>query len=191
MANRRNLTVAWVLLLGASFIVTSQVWYTVTYDFNGASLTLTATGLTAWSMVNAAQLLSAILLVAIALSRGKLRTSVAFAGTALLAAVTANNLLSLPSDVPPMVNAMVEKASGVSGGGLGGSSQAIIDVLHDPALVVTYGLISVLTVIVAGITAVSSRKWVAKTADKYSKPNRVQKSDESKGDNIALWDSQR
>ena len=191
MASRRNLTLAWLVLMVASFIAGSQNWYTVKYDFNGSLQTITATGFTAWSLVNAGEMLAVIGFAAVALGRGRVRVALAWINAALASVIAAYNLLQLPTAVPASVNALVEKASGIAGGGVGGSSAAINSVSTAPGAIIAYAIFLVLLVLVQVAVATTSPRWTTKTTDKYAKTKATKLSDDSQGDNIALWDSQR
>ena len=201
LAKRRILSV-WLLLVGAQWLIAGQTWYRVVYTFDGTQKTLNTSGIAAWSEVNGLMLFGAVAFVALLLTRG----SAARITTALVALVSASItslvVSAFSADVPPAVNASVEKLSGIAGGGAGGVSAAIDAVTRESALVWSFAVVAILLVLVQLGAAIGSKNWVSKPrVDKYTTKHmsnitkdakKTAPSDETdKSRNIELWDSQR
>lgn len=202
------------MLVGAQAIVAGLNWTWVMYDFAGQHKELNVSGYNVWPLASAQVLFGLAGFAVIALTRGLARRIMAFVIATISTAMTAFNIgdltAVLANHVPAKVNGMVEKASGVSGGAPDGSSQAIL--FHTTAftLPLAFTLAALLLAMLQLGVAYTVGRWTAtEKRDKYQRgaskasslktdANKSQKSksqatDEGtqKGDNIALWDSQR
>ena len=205
MTKKRNLLAVWLVLLGINFAIISQNWYVVSYQFDGTVKHLSVSGIAAWTLVNAAQILGFISLAAVALSRGAVRLVLTWLTLVTQILLFTQNLATLTVKVPPLVNGMVETASGVSGGSSKSISEAIIEVQQSVGL--AFGFVACMALILAVhlVAAINSPRWATiETADRFAKTVAVKPSAgrkassestettaDTKGSNISLWDSQR
>lgn len=201
------LTVA--LLAGAA----SLPWYWVMFAAGGVEKQLELSGFAALPLVSAQISLGALSVLGVMLSRGLMRTILAWFAAALAlnlsfvnALVVFNDIASGGANIPPKLNTMIEKASGLAGGGLGGSSVAIEESSSSGTFGLLFVLLSMILVALLVLMAIKSRSWSAtEKTDKYSRADNATKAAktskstkskgetlaESKDDNISLWDSQR
>lgn len=213
LASKRSLV--WLGLLNVALLAgaASLPWYWVMFAAGGVEKQLTLSGFTALPLVSAQVSLGALLILGVMLSRGPMRTVLAWLGAALSAlitfanaAVVFNDIASGGANIPPKLNTMIEKASGLAGGGLGGSSVAIEESSSSGTFGLIFVLLSVTLIGLLVVMALKSRSWTAnEKTDKYSRTIKAAKADktsksakskgetaaESKDDNISLWDSQR
>jgi len=210
--DRAGLLLAWVALIGLQLAVASPTWYWVSYSFGEAEKQLSVSGFNSWPIVTGEIMFSLVGLGAVLLSRGLVRrflawlvaAASAFNSIGLLAAV----LPSLGAVVPPKVNGMIEKASGIVGGAANGSSSAINHYAATAPLIVVFAIAGLALAVLQVWVALRVPAWNATAGrDKYAraqateaiaKANSKGKTKaaskagrKGKGDNIALWDSQR
>lgn len=206
--DRARLLLGWVALIGVQLAIASPTWYWVSYSFGEAEKQLSVSGFNSWPTVTGQIMFSLVGLGAVLLSRGLVRRILAWIVAAASTFNAVGTLLavlpSLGNRVPPKVNGMIEKASGIVGGAANGSSAAINHYSATSVLIVLFAI--------AGLTLAVLQVWVAlrvpawnATAgrDKYARAQATQTSTKpmtkaqakaarkGKGDNIALWDSQR
>lgn len=201
----------WAVLILVQFAIASQNWYHVRYTFDGTVKSLDATGIAAWQLINGSIMFDAVGLAAVLLSRGMVRKVIAAAVTLVSLGIALLNLGALGSSIPPAVNAMVVKASGVAGGVNGSASDAIVSISSRPGFHIGFAITVIWMLVVQVATFVSATNWnQAQTVDKYarqpaksaksssksdsksgSKSKKTKKKLDSKSNNISLWDSQR
>ena len=213
LASKRSLV--WLGLLNVALLAgaASLPWYWVMFAAGGVEKQLTLSGFAALPLVSAQFSLGALLILGVMLSRGLMRTILAWLGAALAlnlafanALVVINDIASGGNNIPPKLNTMIEKASGLAGGGLGGSSVAIEESSSSGTFGLLFVLLSVTLVVLLVLMAIKSPSWsTTEKADKYSRASNAAKAAkssksakskaettaESKDDNISLWDSQR
>ena len=186
------------------------------YDFAGQHKELLVSGYNVWPLASAQVLFGFAGFAVMSLTRNLARRVMGFVVAVISAAMAAFNLFSLPAafanDVPAKVNAMVEKASGIAGGATDGSSEAILFHTTAATLPLAFTIAAVLLALLQISIAFTVRNW-SKTEkrDKYQRPQskpepqpqvsaknpkagksgKASKGKPEKGDNIALWDSQR
>ena len=210
--SKANQLLAWVVLVSVQAGVAALNWTWVMYDFAGQHKELLVSGYNVWPLASAQVLFGFAGFAVMSLTRNLARRVMGFVIAAISAAMAAFNLVSLPgafaNDVPAKVNAMVEKASGISGGATDGSSAAILFHTTAATLPLAFTVAAVLLALLQVSIAFRVSNW-AKTEkrDKYErpqskpassaknqktgKPSKASKGKPEKGDNIALWDSQR
>jgi hypothetical protein len=210
--DRAGLLLAWVALIGLQLAVASPTWYWVSYSFGEAEKQLSVSGFNSWPIVTGEIMFSLVGLGAVLLSRGLVRRFLAWlvatASTLNAIGLLISVLPSLSNRVPPKVNGMIEKASGIVGGAANGSSSAINHYAATSALVVPFAILGLALAALQIWVAVRVPAWNATAGrDKYARaqgadalpktttktnPKAPTKSErKGKGDNIALWDSQR
>lgn len=192
--NRRTLTSSWLLLLGIQYLLVIQTWFTVRYEFDGTVKTLTATGLAAWPMTNGAVLFSLVGLAGIFLSRGPIRRILAWLVAIVGLALAVLNLAGLAQAVPPAVNAMVEKASGIAGGSETGVSAAIVSSSSNGLPIMLFAFTSLALALLQLVIPFAVGRWTAADGrDKYQRQAQpaTTQTETSKDSNIGIWDSQR
>ena len=207
--SKANQLLAWVVLVSAQAAVAGFTWTWVMYDFAGVHKELNVAGYNVWPLASAQVLFGFAGFAVIALTRGLARRVMAFLIAALSIAMAVFNLSDLAGAisnvVPPKVNGMVEKASGIQGGGADGSSAAILHHMTAVTLPIAFTLAAVLLALLQlGIAFTVGRWATGEKRDKYTrgKPSVAEKPKgkggksaakeaAQKGDNIALWDSQR
>jgi hypothetical protein len=196
-----------LVVSGLQYLIASQVWYIVSYTFDGTTKSLTTTGLAAWQLINGALLFNFVSFGALLLSRGVIRTVLAWVVLIASAGFGILNIESLLVKVPPVVNSLVEKASGIAGSGAGSGSGSVSDAIQTihtrGNFTFSYAITVVILLILQIGAAAFSKSWtstdkhdkyVRATANQSQAPvdtEKTAKNSDSKGDNIALWDSQR
>lgn len=224
MLSKRGLLSLWLLLVAAQAGLASLPWTWVQYNFGQTTKNLTLSGFDSYAILTGQVLLGLAAWAAVAVSRAVVRRVVSWLLVLISGFLCFSNLSLLRSNltdaVPAKANALVEKASGIAGGGPGGISAAISDHANTGTFAVLFVLASMLLLVVQLLIALNSKSWAAgEKRDKYAvgaaapatsstgettKPakNKTKSSTEktnktgkakkpAKGDNIALWDSQR
>jgi len=199
LTSRRFIFSLWALLALAALIVANQTWYWVSYLFGETTKSLSATGASAWPVVNGASWFWLIGLAAMLFTRNRVRSVFA----AILALVTATELVAFFSmigvGVSPTLNSQVEKASGLAGGTGGGLSSAITVANANQAMPKLFLGLAILLLMLQAVAVWASLSWkTTGKADRYAKPHKPGKSaqkaasgEQTKDDAISLWDSQR
>ncbi len=207
LRNKRAVLTGWAVLILVQFAIASQNWYHVRYTFDGTVKSLDATGIAAWQLINGSIMFDAVGLAAVLLSRGMVRKVIAAVVTLVSLGIALLNLGALGSSIPPAVNAMVVKASGVAGGVNGSASDAIVSISSRPGFHIGFAITVIWMLVVQVATFVSATSWnQTQAVDKYarqpatnaksgaksgSKSKKSKKKLDSKSNNISLWDSQR
>ena len=181
----------------------SLPWFWVLFNAGGVEKQLQLSGFEALPMVTAQVGLGALGLLALVLLRGKLRTGFAYGLAAVTLAISfANfqNVIGNWGQIPPKLNTMIEKASGISGGGTSGASASVEDFSSSGTLGIAFLTLSVALAVTFVLAGLRGRAWaLTEKSDKYVRPsksaaraaNTAVTPANTKGDNISLWDSQR
>lgn len=189
----RSLYLVWILLAVAAFAIANQNWFEVRYAFGDTTKKIISTGAAAWPQINAASWFWVIGLAGMLFTRNRVRTGLAF----VLAAITATELWTFIANFgafPPVLNAQIEKASGIAGTGAV-ASDAIIQSAANQGLAIAFAIAMVLMLGLQIVGALASFNWKSPAKNsKYQKQGKSKtqpNANESKGDSISLWDSQR
>jgi Tryptophan-associated transmembrane protein (Trp_oprn_chp) len=211
--SKRSLLTLWPLLIAAQAGAASLTWTWVAYTFAQTEKQLNLSGFDSYPALTAEVLFGLASWAAIAVSRGLVRRVLAWLLVAVGIVFMMGDLgilrYSFTDAVPVKANALVEKASGISGGGLDGISAAITDHSNGSTFALLYFIVSLLLLAVQVAVALRSNAWSAgEKRDKYAVASKDEGASKAsvkgepakagkkakkpaKGDNIALWDSQR
>ncbi|MDE2409089.1 MAG: Trp biosynthesis-associated membrane protein [Actinomycetales bacterium] len=219
LLTKRSLLTLWPLLIAAQAGAASLPWTWVLYNFGQTEKQLNLSGFDSYPALTAEVLFGLAAWAAVAVSRAMVRLVVSWLLVAVGVIFMMGNLgilrYSLTDAVSVKANSLVEKASGIAGGGPDGISAAITDHSNGGNFTLLYFLISLLLLAVQVAVALRSRAWSAgEKRDKYAVASTDKSASEAsvkgkptqkgqltkkgkgakkpvKGDNIALWDSQR
>jgi len=144
------------------------------YDFAGQHKEINVSGFNVWPLASAQVLFGFAGFAVVALTRSLARRIMAAIIALLSIAMLAFNISDLASafanEVPPKVNAMVEKASGVAGGAADGSSQAILYHTTAFTLPLAFTLAALLLALLQVGIAFTVGRWAAtEKRDKYQR----------------------
>ena len=199
LTSRRFIFSLWALLALAALILANQTWYWVSYLFGETTKRLSATGASAWPVVNGASWFWLIGLAAMIFTRNRVRTVFA----AILTMVTATEIFGffgmIGVGVSPTLNSQIEKASGLAGGSGGGLSSAITLATSNQVMPKLFLALAIALLALQTLSVWASLNWKSTgRADKYAKPQKPGKpgqkaasGEQTKDDAISLWDSQR
>ena len=209
---KRSLLSLWLFLVAVQAGLAALPWTWVLYNFAQTDKQITLSGFDSYPLLTGQVLFGLAAWAAIAVSRAAVRRVLSWILVLAGASFAFANLAMLPSSfsnsVPAKANALVEKSSGIAGGGPGGISAAITEHANGESFAILLCLASVLLLAVQLVIALRSSVWAAgEKPDKYSvsrasktagkaagevQPSgKASKGKPEKGDNIALWDSQR
>jgi Tryptophan-associated transmembrane protein (Trp_oprn_chp) len=219
LLTKRSLLTLWPLLIAAQAGVAALPWTWVLYNFGQTDKQLNLSGFDTYPALTAEVLFGLAAWAAVAVSRALVRLVLSWLLVAVGVIFMMGDLgilrYSFTDAVPVKANALVEKASGISGGGPNGISAAITENSNGGNFALLFFIVSLLLLAVQVAVALRSRSWsVGEKRDKYAvasstegapkasvKGKPTQKGQLSpkgkkakkpvKGDNIALWDSQR
>ena len=222
--SKRSLLSLWLLLVAVQAALAALPWIRVLYNFAQTEKQITLSGFDAFPLLTGQVLFGLAAWAAIAVSRAAVRRVLSWLLVLAGASFDYANLAMLPgsfsNSVPAKANSLVEKSSGIAGGGPGGISAAITEHSNTALFAVSFCLASVLLLAVQLVIALRSSAWAAgekrdkysvsrasqaagKAAAKVQPSGKTQKSvgasntkpkgskQAAKGDNISLWDSQR
>lgn len=218
--SKRTLLSLWLLLVAAQAGAAALPWTWVLYTFGQTEKQLNLSGFDSYPAFTAEILFGLAAWAAVAVSRALVRRVLAWLLVSVGVIFGFANLgvlrYSFTDAVPVKANSLVEKASGIAGGGIDGSSAAIVDNSNGGTVALLFFVLSLLLLAVQVLVALQSKSWSAgEKRDKYAKAQPSNNPASSsrggsgasvkgkqaqpgkkakkpvKGDNIALWDSQR
>lgn len=213
LLSKRTLLSLWLLLVAAQAGAAALPWTWVLYTFGQTEKQLNLSGFDSYPALTGQVLFGLAAWAAIAVSRAAVRRVLSWILVLAGAGFAFSNLAMLPATfndaIPAKANSLVEKYSGIMGGGPGGVSAAISDHSNAANFALLLCLASVLLLAVQVLVALRSNAWTAgEKRDKYAVASEAKSATKTsvkgkqaqpgkkakkpvKGDNIALWDSQR